>query len=230
MVTASSPVVAQDVTKQKKSSIGGQDLGEVLGKEDFLKLLLTQVQNQDPLNPMEDKEFVSQLAQFSSLEQLQNVNTNIKSSLGTDAVLTRTMNTAAGTALIGKDVVIGTDAIDFDGRGDVNIGYSPNAGAIKAMVQILNSENTVLRTIEEDAPDQGLGFVTWDGRDDVGAALPAGSYKLRIAALSSSGNDVGAEASLVGRVRGMRYKDGVPVLVIDGFQAPITELEQVTYE
>lgn len=230
MITASSPVAAQDVATSKKSSIGGQDLGEVLGKEDFLKLLLTQVQNQDPLNPMEDKEFVSQLAQFSSLEQLQNVNTNLKSSLGTDAVLTRTMNTAAGTALIGKDVVIGTDAIDFDGRGDVNIGYSPSARAVKAVIQILNSENTVLRTMEEAASDQGLGFVTWDGKDDEGATVPAGSYKFKVSALGPSGNDVGAEASLVGRVTGMRYKDGVPVLVIGGVQAPITQLEQVSYE
>lgn len=228
MVAPTSSTFIQDTTKPKDSSVKGQDLGQVLGKEDFLKLLLTQVQNQDPLNPMEDKEFVAQLAQFSSLEQLQNVNSILKDSLGTNATLTRTMNTAAATSLIGKDVVIGTDTINFRGTGDADIAYNTNPGAMKVTVEIVKrDDNTVVRTIEADASGGGIGSVRWDGKDDQGELLPAGPYSVNIVALDSSGRDIGAELRLTGRVRGMRYRDGVPMLLMGGIEAPLTELDQV---
>ncbi|MBI4530647.1 MAG: flagellar hook assembly protein FlgD [Candidatus Latescibacteria bacterium] len=222
MIAPTSSTSTQDTTKPK-----GQDLGQVLGKDEFLKLLLTQVKNQDPLNPLEDKEFVAQLAQFSSLEQLQNVNSILKDSLGTNASLTRTMNTTAATALVGKNVAIRTDSIDFRGKGDVDIAYSTNTGAVRAVIQVVKDDNTIVRTIETDTPEEGSGSVRWDGRDEQGFPLPAGLYTANVAALDSSGNNVGAEAYLIGRVRGMRYRDGIPMLLMGGVEAPLSQLDQV---
>jgi flagellar basal-body rod modification protein FlgD len=227
MIAPTSLTSTQDTTKSGNRSSRSQDLGQVLGKDEFLKLLLTQVENQDPLNPLEDKEFVAQLAQFSSLEQLQNVNGILKESLGTNAALTRTMNTTAATALVGKKVAIRTDSIDFRGKGDVDIAYSTTTGAVKTLIQIVKDDNTVVRTIETDTPEEGSGSVRWDGRDERGVPLPAGLYTVNVVALGSSGNNVGAEAYLVGNVRGMRYRDGVPMLVIGGVEAPLTQLDQV---
>jgi flagellar basal-body rod modification protein FlgD len=227
MIAPTSSTSPQD-TKPNDRPFKGQDLGQVLGKDDFLKLLITQVQNQDPLNPLEDKEFVAQLAQFSSLEQLQNTNSILKDSLGTNAALTRTMNTAAATSLIGKDVAISTDTIDFRGKDHVNIAYDTAAGAVKAVVQIVKKDDdTLIRTLEGDTSEEGTGFVEWDGKNDRGIPLPAGSYKVKVSGLDRLGKDVGAEPRLIGRVRGMRYRDGVPMLLVGGFEAPLTQLDQV---
>lgn len=86
---------------RKERMEGGQRDPNALGKDQFLKLLITQLRHQDPINPVEDKEFIAQLAQFSSLEQMQNLNTNLS-----DMMFAQQKLTALGqaTQMIGKEV------------------------------------------------------------------------------------------------------------------------------
>ena len=75
-----------------------------LGKDDFLKLLIVQLRNQDPLNPTEGTEFAAQLAQFSSVEQLTNINSTLTESLATNKLLTQSIGNSLATTMIGKTV------------------------------------------------------------------------------------------------------------------------------
>lgn len=94
-----------EAARQARESANARD-PNALGKDEFLKLLITQLRHQDPINPVEDKEFIAQLAQFSSLEQMQNLNTNLQ-----EMMLAQQKLTALGqaTQLIGKQVELFTE-------------------------------------------------------------------------------------------------------------------------
>ncbi|MGA9120044.1 MAG: flagellar hook capping FlgD N-terminal domain-containing protein, partial [Bacteroidota bacterium] len=81
-----------------------------LGKDDFLKLLVTQLQNQDPLNPLQGTEFVAQLAQFSSLEQLTNINSSLEQNIQSNQLMTQSIGNSLAATLVGKDVRASSNA------------------------------------------------------------------------------------------------------------------------
>ncbi len=87
----------------------GKKINQVLGKDDFLKILITQLTNQDPTKPLEDKEFIAQMAQFSSLEQMNNMARNLEK-------LSGVLNASQAISLLGKHVEVGTDTQSISGR------------------------------------------------------------------------------------------------------------------
>ena len=95
-----------------------------LGKDDFMKLMISQLQNQDPLNPMDGTAFSAQLAQFSSLEQLTNLNTYMKQSLDANATLTQSINNTLITGLIGKGVKLSGGDLKVNGQDSITLGYN----------------------------------------------------------------------------------------------------------
>ncbi|WP_233254280.1 flagellar hook assembly protein FlgD [Salipaludibacillus keqinensis] len=103
---------ADYMQKQKDKGVGNQDLD----KDAFMKILLTQLQNQDPMNPMEDKEFIAQMAQFSSLEQMTNMNENIQKFIERQ---TQT-DFVSHSDLIGKKVEWNKTVTDKDGDKQTN--------------------------------------------------------------------------------------------------------------
>ena len=110
-----------------------------LGKEDFLHLLTVQLRYQDPLNPMENTDFIAQMAQFSSLEQLQNMNKSLEKGLGSDAQLQEALRNDLATSLVGRRVEIPTIEVEFAGQGLTEIPYRIDKGARTAEMQILDA-------------------------------------------------------------------------------------------
>lgn len=102
-----SRVEEQVVNANRETQGSGREIKQVMDKDDYLKLLITQLQNQDPTSPMEDKEFISQMAQFSSLEQMTNISTGFQS-------LASVMNSSQATSMLGKDVevIVGEQVIN----------------------------------------------------------------------------------------------------------------------
>lgn len=148
--------------------------GPTLGKQDFLKLLITQLRNQDPLNPLDQNEFLSQTAQFTSLETLQ----NISSELAELKDLSRGNALAQGASLLGKSAI----AV---GR-DVTLGLTPvelpfvmeTSGIVR--IDILDADNTVMRQLTSDTLPTGQQSLTWDGRDSAGRLVSPGVYHYRV--------------------------------------------------
>ena len=145
-----------------------------LGKQDFLKLLITQLRNQDPLNPLDQNQFLAQTAQFTSLENLQ----NISSQLSEMKALSQGQSFTQGASLLGKaaasagrDVTLGTSgaelSFDVQTPGSINI-------------QILDGQNAVLRSLATTTDAPGASEVAWDGRDASGQALTPGTYHYRV--------------------------------------------------
>lgn len=181
-----------------------------LGKEDFLKLLVTQLSHQDPLAPMENTEFVAQLAQFSSLEQLLGVNNN----LGLLQVAQTAMTNSQVAGLIGKEVEAKGDVLQHTAQGSADVNFDLGAAAKDVTIKITDKNGNLIRTISAENKNSGLNTVLWDGKDNAGNLMPTGTYGVSVTAKDSSGNSIAVSSRFKGMVTGVSYKGGVPQLEI----------------
>lgn len=203
---------------------GSQSL---LGKDDFLKLLITQLRYQDPLNPLDGTEFASQLAQFSSVEQLANINSTLEASLGTNQLMAQSIGNSLAATMIGKEVRASGDAIQLIGAGDVRLGYSLSGVAASAEVNIYDANGSLVRTLQGTGTDKGDNTVVWDGKDELGASLAAGSYTFTVKALDGAGTALSSSQFLYGTVSSVRFKSTGTVFVVDGAEIPLAQILEI---
>lgn len=172
----------------------------------FLKLLTTQMQNQDPLQPMDSTEFVAQLASFSAVEQQIRTNDQLESILG--AVST---GNATLAQWIGHEVQAPVSA-SFDGS-PVEVGVTAAEGADKTVLVVKNDFGTEVARKEVDAKS---GTVTWDGTTTAGTTAADGQYSFSLASYEGD-TLLGTEAGKVfAKVQEVRIVDGAPMLVLAG--------------
>lgn len=196
-------------------------------KHTFLKLLVTQLTNQDPLDPTDDKEFVAQLAQFTSLEQLQEINAGV-------GTLNTTMNQSqmmTATGFIGKDVVVsGNQVTKFnDEEGNVyttKVYYTFEEDVAAHQVTILDGNGNIVYYADLGAHTKGSDQYPWDGKDMNGKEVASGVYQVFISAQDANGKAVLSNQQFSARVMGVMQEDGVYKLALDGGR--IVNLADVT--
>ncbi|ORJ63519.1 flagellar hook assembly protein FlgD [Geothermobacter hydrogeniphilus] len=176
----------------------GNIASQALGKEDFLQLLVAQLQNQDPLNPADATEFTAQLAQFSSLEQMFTMNESLQklSSLSGD------MERLSALGLIGREVTAQTDLLKFEGA-PIELGYRLPDSAARVTVHILDANNNTVATLAPPSKLAGEHFLSWDGTADNGVTVPKGSYRLAVNALDSEDRTIETVPLVRGTVSGV---------------------------
>jgi flagellar basal-body rod modification protein FlgD len=164
--------------------------GPTLGKQDFLKLLITQLRNQDPLNPLDQNEFLSQTAQFTSLENLQ----NISAELAEMKELSRGQTLAQGASLLGKSAIaVGRD-FTF-GASPIELPFAmQTTGSVR--IDVVDADNTVIRQLSSETLAPGNHALLWDGLDSAGRSVTPGVYHYR--AVSQGGSVVVAAGTLTG--------------------------------
>lgn len=198
-----------------------------LGKDSFLKLLTTQLQYQDPLNPMENSEFVAQLAQFSSLEQLQGLSDGMESLY----MVNMSMNNASMTNLIGKDVLASGDTFHYDGADSLNfLEYEAASSATSGKLTITDSDGKVVFSDDLSAIASGAGVYSWDGKDLNGAVCPEGDYTFSITATDADGAEVEIAEQVSGTIDGMDLSSGSPMLTIDGIPVELSSILSISEE
>ena len=198
---------ASSVSNETTSSSSGT--GE-LGKDEFLKLFIAQIQYQDPLNPLDSAEFTAQLAQFSSVEQLYGMN----SKLGKiEETLNNQSEQLDNLGYIGKTVKADDNTMRVD-DGKVQSGsYTIDDGGY-VTIDVYNSDGVIVRTFYKGWEDKGEHDVNWDGRDDAGALSGDGSYTFEVTARDEDGFYVPSNTYISGEVTGIKYQDGQPYLMI----------------
>ncbi len=164
---------------------------QALGQDQFLTLLVAQLQNQDPLNPADATEFTAQLAQYSQLEQLFNLNDAMDELTAT----TSKSQSISALNLIGQDVVVEGDSFSL-GDEAVNIGYKIDGSVSSATVTIKNSSGRNVATLSASDLAEGNHFLTWDGTDADGNKLASGTYTFTVNATSE-----GSSATITPLVR-----------------------------
>lgn len=159
--------------------------GSSLGKDDFLTLLVAQLENQDPLDPQENSEFIAQMAQFSALEQQITTNETLESILSSN----QTIEQLSAFNLLGQTVVAEQDTFTL-GSDEVELGFSLDQSAESVTLAILDDGGSVVATIDFDDAEAGTTFISWDGLDNSGNSLSTGDYSvLATATYSDESNE-----------------------------------------
>ena len=195
-----------------------------LGKDDFLKLLTTQLSNQDPLDPMDDKDMTAQLAQFSSLEQLTNISAGIDT-------LNATMNQGQLTnavSYIGKSVRADGSSLSKDGDSVSALYYTLSSPITDASVNIYDSTGTLVRSVDIGSKAAGDYEYDWDGTDSSGKSMADGVYNVAITAYNADGSQVMVPTSVSGLVSGVSMSNGSQTLNLkDGRTVALTNVTEI---
>lgn len=190
----------------------------------FLKLLVAQLKNQDPLNPLEGTEFTGQIAQFSALEQQINTNNHLSQLLEQRDFGQQTL----ATSYLGKVVLAPGDTLSLGEKGGTEFGYSLDKGATKVEVNIFDKDGKLVRTVEGDKAE-GNHIVTWDGKNAEGTQLAAGAYTVQVKATDTDGKVVASQTLSYGKVASVLNDNGTSSLIMaDGRQIELEDVLAVT--
>jgi flagellar basal-body rod modification protein FlgD len=217
------PIGAFAANQVNRAPVGGSDVD----KQAFLQLLVTQLRHQDPMSPVANEDFLAQLAQFSSVEQLQDINSGTQTGL----LLQQSITNSLAATLIGKDVLVGTDNVSVKGGESVDFHFSLG-GEGNVTASIFTNTGDLVRTIEvtgeDDLPlSSGEHGFTWDGKNESGDAVPDGSYSIIVEAADANGLAVPVQNYLSGRVVGLRFAGGSAYIVIGSMEFSLADVIEI---
>ena len=190
---------------------------------DFMNLLVAQIQNQDPLSPMDNAEFTSQITQFTMLDELAAMGSKLDESL----VMAQSINNTAMLALVGRScTVAGAEVHVAGGEASGNQLNATEPGT--ATVEVRNADGQVVATYFKTV-DAGLNDIGWDGKLASGEDAPDGEYSLKVSMVNASNETVVGHTTLMtGAVQGLRYENGVAVVKVHGEEFYVSDIYQVS--
>ncbi|HEX8978775.1 MAG TPA: flagellar hook capping FlgD N-terminal domain-containing protein [Parasulfuritortus sp.] len=213
MTSTASLIAALNGTSASSSSASSSSAGGSASdiQSSFLKLLTTQLQNQDPTNPMDSAQMTSQLAQISTAQGLATLNTTVSSLLNNY----QTSQSLQAVSLVGKNVLAEGDQVSLSssqGYGAVDL-----AGAAKDVtVTIKDSSGATVRTIDLGAQSAGVSAFSWDGKDNTGNTVSDGTYYMSASATDNSGTAVTATPLSLSSVSSVSLNNGSPKVTVAG--------------
>jgi flagellar basal-body rod modification protein FlgD len=219
MVTSAAitPTSSLTTATAANSTAGDQLAGNF---DEFLKLLTTQLQNQDPTSPLDPNQFTEELVQFSSVEQ--QIQTN--SSLNTLISLQQTAQITSALGFVGHTVVVNGSVAQLT-NGQATWNYSVSKPST-ATINISDSTGaTVYSTTQALQPGQQT--FTWNGQTTNGNLLTSGAYSISITATDANGQSVGVATQTQGVVTGVDVSKNPPALTINGQSFPLNQVQQV---
>jgi flagellar basal-body rod modification protein FlgD len=199
------------------STPGGQ-----MGKDEFLQLLVTQLRNQDPMNPMQSDEFAVQLAQFSNVEQLIAINEQLAGQGAISMALAEAMNSSGAVGVLGHDVVaVGNQVQVGDGATAVTVDVAGMGGS--GVVRLYDQDDNLVAEIEVGAVGPGRQTLTLDGLD-----VDHGIYRYEVAVTDAAGEQVQTTSFVSGTVSGVKYGMNGPVILIGAIEVPLNAVVEVS--
>ncbi|NLD15778.1 MAG: flagellar hook assembly protein FlgD [Gammaproteobacteria bacterium] len=160
------------ILDQYKNTVD-RDQKKELGKNEFLELLVAQLNNQNPLDPQDNGEFIAQLAQFSSLEGIEKLNT----SMGDIISSVHSSQALQAASLVGKNVIIPTDTAVVDTTAGLGGHVLVPQSSSNVLVNVYDESGSLVHTINLGAMETGNHTFSWDGTNSNGDLLPAGKYR-----------------------------------------------------
>ena len=183
---------------------------------EFLQLLTTQLQNQDPMNPMDSTAFTQQLVEYSQVEQQINTNSDLTTLNG--IALNQSLSLALG--YVGKQITYDSSDMNFDGTNPVTINYNLPTTSASNIANIYDSSGSLVDT--QALPNTaGTNNFTWNGTLTDGGTAPAGTYSVGIQATDTTGNAETVDTAVTGAVTGVESQDGVPYLIVGQRSVPL---------
>lgn len=206
-----------------KTSAAG-DTG-ALGQSDFLKLMTTQLQNQDPTKPMESGEFFNQIAQFSMVAGVEDLQTSFQQVA--DAM--QSTQSLQASAMVGRSVLVPGDTVSLAAGGTVSAGVTLPASTSNLVVGVVDASGQLVRRLDLGTQSEGDVAFTWDGLDGSGIAAPAGSYHL-VAQMDYDGEAVALDTLVTSKVNSVvmgKNGQGITLNLSNNEQVALADIVQV---
>ncbi|MFH0925100.1 MAG: flagellar hook assembly protein FlgD [bacterium] len=190
--------------------------------EDFFKILMTQFTNQDPLEPVKDTEYISQLTQQGSYQQLLEINNTLATLQDTD----KSNDSVFAASFIGKEGKFNSDHIEIINGGISEVNYNLPQQA-NVLVDIYDKGNNLVRTLKPGIQKTGENTVCWDGNNQKGRQLEDGSYRYKITAVSEKNQELKVDSGVTGRITGVRFEDGQVLLKVGNQEVPFSDIQEL---
>jgi flagellar basal-body rod modification protein FlgD len=187
----------------------------------FLTLLTTQLQNQDPLSPLDTNQFTQQLVSFSQVEQQINTNSNLQQLI----TLQSAGASISALPLVGQNIEYNSPTAPLS-NGQANFVYGLPSATSATALTVLNSSGNVVYT-QPGETDAGTHVFNWDGKTNAGVQLPDGNYTLKIQAVGAGGSPVTPSIASIGAVQAVGVEDGAATFTVNGMAVPMSELVTV---
>lgn len=171
-------------------------------------MLMTQMKFQDPMSPMSNEQFASQMAQFSSLQELQSIGASLQQSIQANLLMSQSFNNTMASSLIGKFITAENDQVQMSGSSSVHLDYRLSGAATSINVDIRDKDGVIVRTLKVNPQEAGDRSISWDGMDADGQRVPDGAYTFAVQATDANGATVTATTFVQGIVDSVRYEDG----------------------
>lgn len=236
----------RDLTQKERDALGTENIGEALNKisdpnfvdpskkmrgvgssamdkDAFFKLLITQLKYQDPSNPLKNHEMAAQLAQFSGLEQMSNINTTLKEMKQGN----KPIEQFQALNMIGKEISGDSTKIsrsDLDKEHEVK--FNLPADTKETEVKIFNAKKEIVRTLKFPQLKMGENKFTWNGVDEKGNKAKPGDYKAEISAVGAAGQKINVKTDFTGIVTGMSFSPEGPVLQVGKQNVRLKDIRQ----
>jgi flagellar basal-body rod modification protein FlgD len=206
MADSISGLGASAVAGQSRSETDRQKLADDL--DDFMTLLTTQLQHQDPLDPMDANEFTTQLVQFASVEQQISQNSNLETLIKAQ----ETSQLSSVASYVGRMAEVKTNQVQIY-NGEAEFNYVLHEDSVATLINIQDDNGRTVFSGEGNLA-AGKHGVLWDGTDLSGNQLPDGLYKLTVTALDADGAPVDITTTAVGKITGVSYAGDEPELIM----------------
>jgi flagellar basal-body rod modification protein FlgD len=184
-----------------------------MGKDEFLKLLMVQLEHQDPMKPAEQGKMAAELAQFSQLEQLSNLNKKFDKMNGNEVIEGKFY----GASFLGKEVVTSGSSLTFDGEGtSSDILYTLPKAADKVLIRIFDKNSSMVGEVWKENIGRGNQTETWDGMQLDGAFSGKGDFKTQVYAWDQFADPIEVKSKATGIVESVYFENGETVLMVNG--------------
>jgi len=217
-IAAASAAIQSSISGNKSSAASAALAGNF---DTFLKLLTTQLQHQDPTNPMSSDQFTQQLVQMSGVEQSIQTNRYLETLITANTI----QNANLAVSLLGKEVTgSGTGALLAD--GSASWSYALADDAPDTVLQVINSDGATVFT-EKLSASKGENSFQWNGKDSNGSDLPGGTYFLRVTANTAMGEPVAVDTRTSGLVTAIDMSTTDPLLTVNGAQIRYSQITAI---
>lgn len=205
----------QEVWSQIQAKMGAKpekprEIKKTLDKDDFLKIMITQMQHQDPTSPFDADKMAAQIAQITSVEQLQNVNRTLTSMTHQNRPLER----LAMTSLIGKTVTVDRSRFAHKEGDREALSFTLSQPAKETLVQVMSEAGEVVFETKVGPKDPGTVNIDWDGKKKNTMPAGSGNYMLKITAKNEQGMEVDTGAVARATIVGVSFDGQDPVFII----------------
>jgi len=193
-----------------------------ISKIDFMTLLVAQIQNQDPMSPMDNQEFTSQITQFTMLDEMEETNRKLEESL----LVGQAINNTSMLSLVGKNVTVeGNKTWLKDGVASESMIATQLPGV--ATVEVTDETGHVVASYNRNMT-AGLNSLGWDGKLEDGTVAADGTYSISVKMQDSNGDDIPFTTLMTGPVDGLRYENNQAVVMVGGLEYFVSDIYKVS--